>query len=84
MHARTILFMAALILCGFTMQAQSGEISGILKDASTGELLPGANIYLESTGMGTVTNLEGEYRLFNIPEGTHTVTYSYIGYFHTC
>jgi len=74
------LLLITILFSSFTLQAQNGDVSGVLRDASTGELLPGANIYLEEIGMGTTTNLEGEYNLRNIPEGTHTVLFSYIGY----
>lgn len=75
-----MLMMVALLVAGFSLNAQSGEVSGVLSDGTSGELLPGANIYIEGIGMGTVTNLAGEYKLMNIPEGTHTVSFSYIGY----
>ncbi len=71
---------AIFSFCSFTLFAQTGGLSGVLTDASSGETLPGANIYMENTGIGTVTDLEGEYRLMNVPVGTHEVTFSYIGY----
>lgn len=62
------------------LAAQTGGLYGVVRDASTQELLPGANIYLPESGIGTVTNLEGEFRLLNVPAGEHTVLLSYIGY----
>ena len=80
---RSFLFLSvvmALLLCSITVAAQTGGISGKVTDASSRETLPGASIYLERSGIGTVTNMEGEYRLLNVPLGSHKVTVSYIGY----
>ncbi|MBN2610133.1 MAG: TonB-dependent receptor [Bacteroidales bacterium] len=68
------------ILCSFTLRSQSGNLSGIITDIITGERLPGAGIYIEELGMGAISNNEGEYKILNIPEGTHTVTFSYLSY----
>ncbi|MCK5136791.1 MAG: TonB-dependent receptor [Bacteroidales bacterium] len=77
-------FMLAISVSGLfftgSLMAQTGGLSGEVRDASTGETLPGANIYLESSGIGTVTNIEGEFRLLNVPQGAHNVIISYIGY----
>ena len=59
------------------LQAQT--IQGVVTDQVTGETLPGANIMLEGTTTGTVTNLDGEYNL-EIPAGNHKVSFSYIGF----
>jgi TonB-linked SusC/RagA family outer membrane protein len=53
------------------------EISGTVTDQN-GEPIPGATISIPGTSVGTVTDLDGNYRL-NVPEGA-TVVFSYIGY----
>ncbi|MDF1573155.1 MAG: carboxypeptidase-like regulatory domain-containing protein [Bacteroidales bacterium] len=70
----------AAILCSFTLNAQTGNLSGVIADASSGESLPGANIYIEGIGMGTISDIEGKYRLSNIPTGTYSIVYQYVGY----
>lgn len=77
---RTVAATMLFFFISFSLSGQTGRLFGTVRDASTGELLPGANIYLPETGIGTVTNMEGEYRLFNVPEGEHTIELSYIGY----
>jgi TonB-dependent receptor len=72
-------FFTFLLLTG-SLFAQTGSLHGVVKDVSEGQLLPGANVYLPGPGMGTVTNMEGEYRIQNIPVGEYTVEVSYIGY----
>lgn len=55
-------------------------VSGVVVDASSGSVLPGANVYLVDTGLGSATNLEGEYTITNVPPGVYTIKFKYIGY----
>jgi TonB-dependent receptor len=55
-------------------------IKGTVTDANTGETLIGANVFLKGTSFGAATDLDGEFTIANIPPGTYTVVYSYIGY----
>ncbi|RYZ52157.1 MAG: TonB-dependent receptor, partial [Sphingobacteriales bacterium] len=52
----------------------------IVADSSSGERLPGAVVALRGTNQGAVSDLIGAIRLENIPEGTHTIGISMIGY----
>ena len=54
-------------------------ISGIVTDQSTSEPLPGVNILAKGTATGTVTDVEGNYRLTVADEVT-TLVFSSIGY----
>ena len=68
----------ALLLFGMTGFAQSGEILGeILSEDGP---VPFANIYIENLRSGTTTNENGSYSLKNIPQGTHTLQISAVGY----
>lgn len=51
-----------------------------IRDAETGEGLPGASISLEKTKKGTVTDSNGTATLRNIPNGSHRVSVSHVGY----
>jgi hypothetical protein len=42
--------------------AQMGSVTGVVKDAQTGETLIGANILIEE-GRGTDTDFEGKFRV---------------------
>jgi len=57
-----------------------GKIAGVVKDASTGETLPGCNIVIEGTTMGSATNINGEYFIINIPPGTYTLKATIVGF----
>ncbi|MFQ5604742.1 MAG: TonB-dependent receptor domain-containing protein [bacterium] len=64
----------------FSQAMLKGTISGTVIDAKTGESLPGVNIIIKDTVMGTSTNLDGEFRLSGIRAGTYTVVASMIGF----
>jgi len=60
--------------------SKPGSIEGKISDASSGEALIGANIIIEGTSLGAATDLEGNYSVSNIPEGSYNIKVSYIGY----
>ena len=66
-------------LCFTTIAQQKGQISGIVKDAETGESLVGVSIYIEQLKQGATTNERGRYEL-DLPLGEHTLRVSYVGY----
>lgn len=55
-------------------------LSGLVKDAQTGETLPFANLIVLGTFNGTNTNVDGWFTLFNVPSDTVLIEVSYIGY----
>lgn len=57
---------------------QQRTVSGTVTD-ETGEPLPGANIQVEGTQVGTVTDLSGNYSI-EVPGTGSTLVFSYIGY----
>ncbi len=57
-----------------------GIIQGTITNKDTGDPLIGANIWIDALTTGTTTNISGDYRLEQVPEGTYVVMISYIGY----
>jgi hypothetical protein len=60
--------------------AAAGSISGRVADANTGEGIPYASVYVDSLRVGGVTDVRGEYRLTDVPSGSHLVGAQLIGY----
>jgi hypothetical protein len=58
--------------------AQSISITGKVTD-NTGEPIIGANIMVQGTKLGAVTDLEGKYSLINISSNA-TLSISYVGF----
>ncbi len=57
-----------------------GIIEGVISESDKTFTLPGAEIWIEGTGIGTITDNEGYYRLLNVPAGQQYINYRYIGY----
>ena len=55
-------------------------ISGVVKDKESGETLPFANVYVKDTNIGTTTNEDGFFTLFNVPSENSTIQVQYLGY----
>ena len=60
-------------------QQKRHTISGYVKEAGSGELLIGVNIYVPKLQTGTTTNNYGFYTI-TLPEGEYELRFSYIGY----
>jgi iron complex outermembrane receptor protein len=69
-----------LFLCSLAATAQTGSLKGKLFDAETKEPLIGATVLVEGTTLGGITDLTGEFLVKNIPAGTRTIRFKYIGY----
>lgn len=78
---QTILILILFIsITSNSLQAQKKfTISGTVKDATTGELLIGTNVYVKETIKGVTTNHYGYYSL-TVPEGKFTLAVSFVGY----
>lgn len=73
--------MALIAFAPVQLLAQNvGRISGRVIETTSKTALPGANIILEGTRIGTATDKEGRYTILNIPTGTYNVTCSFLGY----
>ena len=66
----TLLF---FLLIGFSASAQNINIKGIVKDAVSGEVLPGVSILIKGTVRGTETDFDGVYALSNLEKGATLV-----------
>jgi hypothetical protein len=76
---RLLLLLIVCLMLLDRAQAQRVTLSGYVKDASNGEALIGASVYVKETMRGAATNAYGYYVL-NLEPGTWTIQMSYIGY----
>ena len=72
-----ILGVALAFLC-FEVRAQNRTVSGKLTSAEDGSGLPGVNVLVKGTTIGTVSDAEGKYTLSVPPEGS-VLVFSFIG-----
>ncbi len=69
-------FIVVFISLG-TVFAQKGTVKGVITDSKTKETLPSTSVLYNGTGV--VTDINGNYKL-ELDEGTHELTYQFIGY----
>lgn len=72
-----LLFLIFLQLC-FSLTADAGAsitLSGTVRDAKSGEPLPGANVVFTGTGLGAATDASGRYALRGISAGDERGTH---------
>ncbi len=74
--ATLVLVNAALILA----QLSTAKVEGIVRDKDTGKPLQGAQVTVEGTRLGNVTNADGYYFILNVPPGRHSITFTFTGY----
>ncbi|NUN70088.1 MAG: carboxypeptidase-like regulatory domain-containing protein, partial [Bacteroidetes bacterium] len=77
--AALIILLVILIITPVSA-GNTGKISGVVKDKSTGEPLVSANVMIKGLKIGASTDINGEYFILNIPPGTYTLTVSMLGY----
>ena len=75
-------YLLTLLLAGLSVGLSAQQrvtVKGYVRDASNGETLIGATVYLNGTTKGTTTNEYGFYSL-TVDPGTYTLVASYLGY----
>ncbi len=58
----------------------AGIIQGRVVDKTGSKGLSYATVQIQGTAIGEATDLDGKYRITNVPAGRHTLLVSYIGY----
>src|SRR5690606_18743129 len=67
------------VLLSQAAYAQDRSVSGRVTSAEDGEPMPGVNVVLKGTTTGTVTDVDGNYRL-SVPSGSPVLVFSFIGF----
>lgn len=70
-----LIFINEILFAGTT-----GKIAGRVTDASNNEPLPGINVIIEGTTIGTATDDNGNYILINLQPGNYNIKFSGVGY----
>ena len=73
--------LAALALLGPTpLTAQEGTVTGLIVASTTNQPINGAQVSLEGTDLGALTNARGRFLITRVPAGTYNVQVVYVGY----
>jgi len=79
MLMKRISFMIVLsIICAFTLFAQTIVITGTVSSAEGKGPIQGATVQVKGTGIGTLTNAQGNYTL-NVPPDATAIIFSFVG-----
>ncbi|HHB51530.1 MAG TPA: hypothetical protein ENK75_00570, partial [Saprospiraceae bacterium] len=76
---KRILFIAFVFFSSSILLAQT-TITGTVKDAKTGDLLPGANIKITGKAVGTTTDFDGNFTLKTTEKPPFTIEISMLGF----
>ncbi len=76
---RFLLIIGIAISAFLNIEAQN-TVQFKVVDNNSQEVLIGVNIFLEELSLGTTTDFQGLAQLENIPSGSYTTSFSYIGY----
>lgn len=68
-----------MMISAMALKAQSGEISGTVKDSQTGDLLPGVTVQVKNTKTAVATDIKGRWKL-KIKTASAVVQVSFVGY----
>src|SRR5688572_30224342 len=52
----------------------------VIKDDESNEPLPGASAQIANTGLGVTANQVGIVEIQNVPNGTYTIEFSFVGH----
>lgn len=77
-NAKKVCLFLAASSCSFYAFAQEKTVTGSVKDVQ-GEPLIGVSILVKDTRIGTVTDIDGNFRIPNVKPG-QTLVLSYVGY----
>ncbi len=59
---------------------ETGVVTGVVRDVTSGRPLPNAQVYVPGTGRGTLADIEGRFRIEGVPAGERPVAVELIGY----
>ena len=81
MEKKVVLSIAFMFCCFFSVFAgTTGKITGKIIDAESGMPLPGVNVMIDETAMGSATDLNGQFLIMNVPPGKYNLKITIIGY----
>ena len=73
------LFFILLVIVAYNKSVAQNHFTFIIKDSTTTEVLPGVNVILDETTNGIASDGNGKGTLNNIPNGEHTIHFTFIG-----
>ncbi len=76
----TVLCLAAQALPGTAWGQTTGKLAGTVREADTGDPLPGVTVSLQGTTRGTTTDVDGNYVIVGLTPGQYDIRFSFVGF----
>ncbi|NJN25592.1 MAG: TonB-dependent receptor [Cyclobacteriaceae bacterium] len=76
-----LISLSFLIICPLVAQDAQSTITGMVTGIN-GDPIPGVNIFIQNTTIGTISEFDGSYEI-NVPAEAQFIVFSYIGYLTT-
>ncbi|MEL6537045.1 MAG: carboxypeptidase-like regulatory domain-containing protein, partial [Bacteroidota bacterium] len=77
---RILLAISALIMLTTTALAQNGIVRGRVYNQLNNETIPFANVVIQGTTKGAVTDLDGNFEITGLTPGEYNFEVSYVGF----
>ena len=78
---RTLMLLMAFLVIGIGLvNAQISKVTGHVTSDEDGLPVVGASVLVEGTTVGTVTDIDGNFTLTNVPSSAKTLVISFIGF----
>lgn len=77
-HAKSMVMALLMLMLPLCLWAQKVNVSGTVTDASNGEAISFGTVQVKGTGDGTLTDIDGNYKI-SVNTGA-TLVFSYVGY----
>ena len=79
MKRKLMLLLACLFVGISLVTAQTQKVTGVVISEEDGQPVVGASVLVKGTTQGTITDVEGNFNLSNVPSSAKTLQISYIG-----
>ncbi|SPU39274.1 putative TonB dependent outer membrane exported protein [Bacteroides thetaiotaomicron] len=74
-----MLLLACLFVGISLVTAQTQKVTGVVISEEDGQPVVGASVLVKGTTQGTITDIDGNFNLANVPSSAKTLQISYIG-----
>ena len=79
MRRKLMLLISCLVVWVGMVNAQVTKVTGTVTSSEDGLPVVGASVLVKGTTVGTVTDIDGNFSIPNIPESANTLIVSFIG-----
>lgn len=76
----SLITLLGILVLPVAARAQTGKVTGVVIDSSTGRPIDGAQLVLQGTGYAGITNANGRFFLLSVPPGNYTLVARRLGY----